>query len=375
MDIEAVHLKYKELSRSEVVKKGDTTSFAVVDYEIKKIYEWENDYYKAGGYRRQLPEDINKSIINEFNTIIDLFIRIQQLRNEQAATLLAERESLISGIKNLYKTLYGLFVQDYRAWRVENEGGDFIKQLETRAQKAEENLSKQEEQAVTNIVGTETTEEWAREYSQYIDPDKKIISRVGEIKRRYKSLKERNKGKTRIIKNDWLQTKCDMYCFINSKVYGVAFYSGHSYLNNSYRWRFWRSIFYIILAVISVIYLIYFFVVGAPDENQLTKYFLEKLAFLPLIVVMAIGLAFAGKNYRINAKLLEDYKHRYVVAKTIQNLLLLPDIKKNIRLQTELLTIGASILFEPRASGYMGNDEEEKLIQNLISQLKIASNN
>jgi hypothetical protein len=79
--------------------------------------------------------------------------------------------------------------------------------------------------------------------------------------------------------------------------------------------------------------------------------------------------------YRINAKLLEDYKHRYVVAKTIQNLLLLPDIKKNIRLQTELLTIGASILFEPRASGYMGNDEEEKLIQNLISQLKIASNN
>jgi hypothetical protein len=280
MDIEAVHLKYKELSRSEVVKKGDTTSFAVVDYEIKKIYEWENDYYKAGGYRRQLPEDINKSIINEFNTIIDLFIRIQQLRNEQAATLLAERESLISGIKNLYKTLYGLFVQDYRAWRVENEGGDFIKQLETRAQKAEENLSKQEEQAVTNIVGTETTEEWAREYSQYIDPDKKIISRVGEIKRRYKSLKERNKGKTRIIKNDWLQTKCDMYCFINSKVYGVAFYSGHSYLNNSYRWRFWRSIFYIILAVISVIYLIYFFVVGAPDENQLTKYFLEKLASL-----------------------------------------------------------------------------------------------
>lgn len=374
MDLEGLHVKYQELDKSDVIKKGDTISFNEVAFEIEKIYEWESDFYKAVEYRKQLPEETQESIINEFRTVMERFTEIVRLRTDDIPNLASRKQELSGNIKRLYKTLYDLFVQDYRGWRIDKEGSGFIEELEQRAKRAEESLTEKGEQEVTKIIATETTEEWAQEYSKYIDPDKLVRNRLNESKRKLRQTKDRRSGRLRILRNSFTSVRYWFHSKYIILVAGTALYGGHSYLNISYRWRFWRAVFYLALLVLAVVYFVYFLQTGVPKSAQYFDYFIQKLAFLPLIVILTVGLVFASRNYRINSNLLEEYKHRYVVAKTIQNLLLLPEIKKNAPLQRQLLDIGTKILFEHRASGYMGKDSDEKLINSLLSQLNYSGN-
>ena len=394
MDIEELHKKYRELDKAQIIKEGDSVNFSDVKNEIERIYQWESDYYNAVDYRNQLPEEDRRSIENEFATILSQLNEIAILRNTDISNLAQTHADKVNSIKNLYRTIYGVFTKDYRSWVAENQGTVYSARIEGVAKQAEEKLIQQAKQAeeqltikakqdeeklaqkgeqeVSKIVGSETTQEWAREYSKYINQDQIVRNKLNRIKKKCEQKQDERNGRTKRIRNFFTRSICMLSSGYISRIQGTIFYEGHSYLNASARWRFWRSIFFFILFALAIFYFLHFLLAGAPPKDKLFDYFIEKLVFLPLIVVTTVGLTFASRNYRINSKLLEDYKHRYVVAKTIQNLLLLPTIKKNTSMQNQLLTVGTSILFEHRASGYMGKDSDEKLLENLISS-QIAS--
>jgi predicted N-acyltransferase len=122
MDIDELHTNYRGLDKAEVIKEGDSVNFTDVKNEIERIYQWENDYYEAADYRTQLPEENRKSIENEFATILSQLKEIAQLRANDISSLAQRRADIANSIRNLYRTIYGVFVQDYRGWRVENQG-------------------------------------------------------------------------------------------------------------------------------------------------------------------------------------------------------------------------------------------------------------
>lgn len=378
MDINSVHLKYEELNKDQVINKSDTTSFAQVAFEIGKLYEWENQYFHALEYRNQLPEKIQESIMNEFLTTITTFQNIVNLRASSLGQLEQQKPGIVSSIKTLYKTLYSLFAQDYRSWRFLQEGDSIIEKIKTNSVQVEKDLEKvkkQTDETVTNIVGAEATEEWAQEYSEYIFPDVLLAKEVRAIDKIRKKHKETAKGWSKYLTKAWCFIKYNLQITYISQLKGIIFYSGHSYFNISRRWRFWRSVFYVLLIAIAITYICYSleFLNNTNsdfDSQDLIKFAMEKLTFLPIVVLAAIGMAFSSKNYKINSNLLEDYKHRYLVAKTVQNILRLPNIKKSIPLQNQFLSSGTSVIFEHRASGYNGKDSDEKLLQKLVSHME-----
>lgn len=381
MDVEGLHARFEEFDKSEIIKEIDSVSFAEVKYEIDHIFKWEDNFYNSVEYRDQLPEGIRNTITNDLNTAANQFQEILTLRVQDVASLAQQKADRMNAIRELYGTIYRNFVQDYRGWLIDNEGNAIATKLEEVVRNAEKNLEQSvldgkerteqtSDEVLQKIVGAESTKEWALEYVKYIKRDLSIEKQITARVRKYELSIRASSGSWKdfwdISRSPSLRS---IRCFWINRIQGAALYAGDSYVNLSNRWRFWRSLSYLFLLIIAIYYLLHTVVVGPPSRDQLVEFLLQKLTFIPLITVLALGLAFSSKNFKINLNLLEEYKHRYVVAKTIQNLLLLPE---NGPLRSDLLTKGTSILFEHRSSGYTDKDTELNLLEKMLSNPEIS---
>jgi hypothetical protein len=209
MNLESLHDQYEELRKEEIIKEGDSTSFAAVKAEIVSIYNWESQFYHSHEYRTQLPEETLKRIVAEFDTAMRQFHEVVTLRTGDLSGLAARKNDLIINIKTLYRTLYDLFLRDYRGWQIDNQGSGLEKRLEEITRQAEEGLAQRAkiaeeglaqrtreneekveqrgDEEVVRIVGTKSTIELAREYKKYIKEDPLVLKKIASIKGKTKS--------------------------------------------------------------------------------------------------------------------------------------------------------------------------------------------
>lgn len=89
-----------------------------------------------------------------------------------------------------------------------------------------------------------------------------------------------------------------------------------------------------------------------------TLLFAKAATYLAVLFIPTIGYSFANKNYRIYSNLLEQYRHREIVAKTIQGILARPrgdDDDEAVR--KELANVASVALFEQKTVGHLSKQE------------------
>lgn len=103
-----------------------------------------------------------------------------------------------------------------------------------------------------------------------------------------------------------------------------------------------------------------------PDYKLIA---LEKLRYLPLIILVSIGYAFNNKNFRILSNLREQYKHRKTVARTLQGIIRsIDETGKDIEIKPRLVEIGAKAMFELKTIGHLSKKDSESSPTNEIFQ-------
>lgn len=103
-------------------------------------------------------------------------------------------------------------------------------------------------------------------------------------------------------------------------------------------------------------------------QHQDTQLFAKIAVYLAVLLIPTLGYSFANKNYRIYSNLLEQYRHREVVAETIQGILAKPrgdDADEAVR--KELANVASTALFEQKTVGHLSKNEG-----NSVSLLDIA---
>lgn len=86
----------------------------------------------------------------------------------------------------------------------------------------------------------------------------------------------------------------------------------------------------------------------------------EKLKYLPLLVVVAYGYAFTNKNYRILSNLREQYRHRKTVSVTLQGIIAAFDENsENKDIRVKLVEIGAKAMFELKTIGHLTKKDSD----------------
>lgn len=93
-----------------------------------------------------------------------------------------------------------------------------------------------------------------------------------------------------------------------------------------------------------------------PEHND-TQLFAKIAIYIAFFAVPALGYSFANKNYRIYSNILEQYRHREVVAKTIQGILAQPSDESNADIRKELTNVAAVALFEQKTTGHLTKNE------------------
>lgn len=84
--------------------------------------------------------------------------------------------------------------------------------------------------------------------------------------------------------------------------------------------------------------------------------------FIGLILVPSLGYAFANRNYRIYANILEQYRHRATVAQTIQGILRYVDESEgNKDIRVSLATVAAVAMFEMKNVGHLSKRDGDTL--------------
>ena len=138
----------------------------------------------------------------------------------------------------------------------------------------------------------------------------------------------------------------------------------------------WFTILGFVLVVQSLVFLA-FLAKGSLKDTQfdeiLNGTFLSSLAsnefifakvsiFIGLILVPSLGYAFANRNYRIYANLLEQYRHRATVAQTIQGILRYVDESEaNKDIRVSLPTVAAVAMFEMKNVGHLSKRDADTL--------------
>ena len=93
-------------------------------------------------------------------------------------------------------------------------------------------------------------------------------------------------------------------------------------------------------------------------EHSDTQLFAKIAIYVAVLLIPTIGYSFANKNYRIYCNLLEQYRHREVVAETIQGILAKPrgdDTDEAVR--KELANVASIALFEQKTVGHLSKNE------------------
>lgn len=94
-----------------------------------------------------------------------------------------------------------------------------------------------------------------------------------------------------------------------------------------------------------------------PEHND-TQIFAKVAIYAAVLLIPTIGYSFANKNFRIYSNLLEQYRHREVVAETIQGILAKPrgdDTDEAVR--KELANVASVALFEQKNVGHLSKNE------------------
>lgn len=77
-------------------------------------------------------------------------------------------------------------------------------------------------------------------------------------------------------------------------------------------------------------------------------------AFLGFVLVPSLGYAAANKNYRIYSNLLEQYRHRATVARTLQGILRsVSEGEDNKDIRQSLAAVAAAAMFELKTVGHL----------------------
>lgn len=93
-----------------------------------------------------------------------------------------------------------------------------------------------------------------------------------------------------------------------------------------------------------------------PVHND-TQLFAKIAVYVAFFVVPALGYSFANKNYRIYNNILEQYRHREIVARTIQGILKQPTDGSDADIRKELTNVAANALFEQKTIGHLSKNE------------------
>lgn len=90
------------------------------------------------------------------------------------------------------------------------------------------------------------------------------------------------------------------------------------------------------------------------SATETTNLILEKLRYLPIVIVVIFGYAFSNKNYRILSNLREQYKHRETVSVTLQGIIAgIDENDGNKDIRVKLVEIGAKAMFELKTIGHL----------------------
>lgn len=101
-----------------------------------------------------------------------------------------------------------------------------------------------------------------------------------------------------------------------------------------------------------------------PHMKSITSFFTSEYvvakvgAFIGFVLMPSLGYAFANKNYRIYSNLMEQYRHRATVAKTLQGILLEIGDKDNMaEVRQSLTAVAAVAMFEHKSIGHLSKHD------------------
>lgn len=230
-----------------------------------------------------------------------------------------------------------------------NRSEEILSEITAKSLELDEKTKKIEAAAslLTKTAEKKTSKEWTDEYLEYIKYETYFENK--NFAREYKNIF------TKIVTRLALKFRRSYSLLFRE----TLFYRGLSYNNLTKKWQFLRAFWLLCLLVSSVVYLVHFWDFNFEDKSTLS-YVLEKTIFLPLLFVVSLAFTFAGRNYKVNAHLFEQYKHRYIVAKTMNNLMTLDNLK-NERIKIDLIQLGSKVLFEFKPSGYMNKSDKDDL--------------
>ncbi|MDO9381078.1 MAG: hypothetical protein Q7T56_19710 [Nocardioidaceae bacterium] len=93
-----------------------------------------------------------------------------------------------------------------------------------------------------------------------------------------------------------------------------------------------------------------------------TADYIAKLSvYLPVVILLGIAYSFAVKDYRIYANMLDQYKHRRVVANTSKGVILSLREDGDSNVRDNIAAAAAQALFEHRVTGHLSKKEAESL--------------
>ncbi len=147
-------------------------------------------------------------------------------------------------------------------------------------------------------------------------------------------------------------------------------YWGENFYLLERKWAQWRSVWLAMLVALSLVLLIVSFAQISFGVDIL-RVAAEKLLAIPIYVVLGICFAFASRNFRINANLLADYRHKQIVAKVLENVVLSNALEEKDDLKVDLLQQGAKALFVAKNVGHLDKEAVEEFpIVELIKAIK-----
>ncbi len=204
---------------------------------------------------------------------------------------------------------------------------------QVRQYELKEQNQKTKERVVKDIKSAEGAKDWAAFYESYVKPNS-----ADDVKR------------------SW---------------WGRFSYSGDNLFQLERKWELQRSFWLACLTVLFLAYILWIILFVPAASRDFQEVVVEKLIFLPLVLILSISFAFASRNYRIYANMLADYRHRQIVARILQNVILGNVFGEKDELKMELLREGAKAMFTLRTAGHLGKDSFEKIsIAEIIKELK-----
>lgn len=89
--------------------------------------------------------------------------------------------------------------------------------------------------------------------------------------------------------------------------------------------------------------------------------YIKLTLYLPIAVILGIAYSFSVKNFRIYSNMLDQYKHRRLVAQTSQGVILSLKGSNNEDIRNSITAAAAQALFEHRTTGHLTKREAESM--------------